>query len=88
MTEGSAIRRIGYLRWLRNISVALGNAPYEDKIIIALTEKTGLADWLDEHILWAVARQYAKRDESRIEIQTSQQKRLIRAISKGLPRDA
>ncbi len=88
VTEGSAIRRIGYLRWLRNISVALGNAPYEDKIIIALTEKTGLADWLDEHILWAVARQYAKRDESRIEIQTSQQKRLIRAISKGLPRDA
>jgi epoxyqueuosine reductase len=25
-TEGSAIRRIGYLRWLRNVSVAAGNA--------------------------------------------------------------
>lgn len=88
ITEGSAIRRIGYLRWLRNISVALGNAPYEDNIVIALTAKKGLADWLDEHIDWAVACQYVKRDESGIEIQTSQQKRLIRAISKGLPRDA
>nr|VXZ89547.1 Epoxyqueuosine reductase [Klebsiella pneumoniae] len=28
MTEGSAIRRIGHLRWLRNIAVALGNAPW------------------------------------------------------------
>lgn len=27
VTEGSAIRRIGHLRWLRNIAVALGNAP-------------------------------------------------------------
>ena len=26
-TEGSAIRRIGYERWLRNLAVALGNAP-------------------------------------------------------------
>jgi epoxyqueuosine reductase len=25
-TEGSAIRRIGYLRWLRNVAVAAGNA--------------------------------------------------------------
>lgn len=27
ITEGSAIRRIGHQRWLRNIAVALGNAP-------------------------------------------------------------
>jgi len=26
-TAGSAIRRIGYVRWLRNIAIALGNAP-------------------------------------------------------------
>ena len=26
-TEGSAIRRIGYESWLRNVAVALGNAP-------------------------------------------------------------
>ena len=36
ITEGSPIRRIGYLRWLRNISVALGNAPYQDKIVTGL----------------------------------------------------
>ena len=30
-TEGSAIRRIGYERWLRNIAVALGNAPATDE---------------------------------------------------------
>ena len=27
-TEGSAIRRVGYERWLRNVAVALGNAPH------------------------------------------------------------
>ena len=35
-TEGSAIRRIGYERWLRNIAVALGNAPPTPKSIAAL----------------------------------------------------
>ena len=41
ITEGSAIRRIGHLRWLRNIAVALGNAPYEDGIVLALRTRTG-----------------------------------------------
>ena len=42
ITEGSAIRRIGHLRWLRNIAVALGNAPYEDGIVLALrTRRAG-----------------------------------------------
>src|SRR5690606_6510447 len=35
-TEGSAIRRIGYARWLRNLAVGLGNAPYSDAIVQAL----------------------------------------------------
>jgi epoxyqueuosine reductase len=35
-TEGSAIRRIGYERWLRNIAVALGNAPSSAGNIAAL----------------------------------------------------
>jgi epoxyqueuosine reductase len=26
MTEGSAIRRIGHVRWLRNLAIAVGNA--------------------------------------------------------------
>ena len=34
--EGSAIRRIGYERWLRNIAVALGNAPADPAIVAAL----------------------------------------------------
>ncbi|MDC9593956.1 tRNA epoxyqueuosine(34) reductase QueG [Xenorhabdus sp. IM139775] len=88
ITEGSAIRRIGYLRWLRNISVALGNAPYQDDIVLALEKRIGLGDVLDEHIHWAIAQQMVRRNANAIEVQTSQQKRLIRAITKGLPRDA
>lgn len=88
VTEGSAIRRIGYLKWLRNISVALGNAPYQDAIVSALQARSGMGEMLDEHIQWAVQQQLNRRKENQVTIQTSQQKRLVRAISKGLPRDA
>lgn len=91
VTEGSAIRRIGYLRWLRNISIALGNAPYVPQIIPLLSSRLGLSEMLDEHLHWAIARQQEKRLANKIDIQdaqTSQQKRLIRVIEKGLPRDA
>ena len=57
-TEGSAIRRIGHQRWLRNIAVALGNAPASALIIDTL--KTRLDDDSDivrEHVRWALARQ-------------------------------
>ena len=53
-TEGSAIRRIGYRRWLRNIAVALGNAPRSDAIIRALNSRRGLDAMVDEHIAWAL----------------------------------
>jgi epoxyqueuosine reductase len=53
-TEGSAIRRIGYLRWLRNIAVALGNAPRSDAIVRALNSRRGLDTMVDEHIEWAL----------------------------------
>lgn len=88
VTEGSAIRRIGYIKWLRNISVALGNAPYQDSIVIALQEKLGMNEMLDEHFHWSIAQQLTRREEHTVTIQTSQQKRLVRAITKGLPRDA
>ncbi|PHM59758.1 tRNA epoxyqueuosine(34) reductase QueG [Xenorhabdus sp. KK7.4] len=88
ITEGSAIRRIGYLRWLRNISVALGNAPYRDEIVLVLEKRIGLSEVLDEHIHWAIDQQLSRRSIDAINVQTSQQKRLIRAITKGLPRDA
>lgn len=58
-TEGSAIRRIGYQSWLRNIAVALGNAPTSGKVIQVLeTKKAKLIeagyDMVIEHIDWAL----------------------------------
>ena len=56
-TEGSAIRRIGYHRWLRNIAVALGNAPASEKIILALEQKKQAFndnEMVVEHINWAL----------------------------------
>ncbi|AWK44630.1 tRNA epoxyqueuosine(34) reductase QueG [Photorhabdus laumondii subsp. laumondii] len=88
ITEGSAIRRIGYLRWLRNIIVALGNAPYQYDIILTLQQRLGLNTMLDEHIHWAIEQQIIRRKTNTVSVQTAQQKRLIRAITKGLPRDA
>src|SRR6266849_6158511 len=35
--RGSAIRRIGYERWLRNLAVGLGNAPSSPEVIAALS---------------------------------------------------
>ncbi|MGH8670517.1 MAG: tRNA epoxyqueuosine(34) reductase QueG, partial [Burkholderiales bacterium] len=34
--QGSAIRRIGYARWLRNLAVGLGNAPRSPQVIAGL----------------------------------------------------
>jgi epoxyqueuosine reductase len=57
-TEGSAIRRIGYERWLRNIAVALGNAPKSDIIIETLKAKlTSSSALVQEHVRWALAQQ-------------------------------
>jgi epoxyqueuosine reductase len=54
-TEGSAIRRISFEQWQRNLAVALGNAPTSKLVIEALT--TRLADTtplVAEHIHWAI----------------------------------
>lgn len=88
LTEGSAIRRIGHLRWLRNITVALGNAPYQESIVLALAAKKGHSDLLDEHIEWAQTQQQQRRELSAVHVQPAKQLRLIRAVAKGLPRDA
>ena len=54
-TEGSTIRRIGYECWLRNIAVALGNAPQSQEIINALKEKqNNSSELVREHVLWAL----------------------------------
>jgi epoxyqueuosine reductase len=53
-TEGSAIRRIGYKQWLRNIAVALGNAESSTKVIDTLNSRINIADELvSEHVKWA-----------------------------------
>lgn len=55
-TEGSAIKRIGYECWLRNIAVALGNAPTTPDIVHALEQQKNHASLLvREHVLWAIA---------------------------------
>lgn len=57
-TEGSAIRRIGHQRWLRNIAVALGNAPASALLIDALTSMLNHdSEMVREHVRWALARQ-------------------------------
>lgn len=84
--EGSAIRRIGYLQWLRNLSIAMGNAPYKTEIVDALQSRTGLSETLDVHIQWALQQQLSQIPSQAAPEQ--KQKRLIRIIQKGLPRDA
>jgi len=59
-TEGSAIRRIGHERWLRNIAVALGNAPPSAQICQALQVRTTHpSEVVREHVAWALERQSA-----------------------------
>lgn len=54
-TEGSAIRRIGHQRWLRNIAVALGNGIPDDASIAALREKAAHeSELVREHCAWAL----------------------------------
>lgn len=93
-TEGSAIRRIGHKRWLRNIAVALGNAPANPAIIAALkarNDSEDIDDIVREHIQWALKAQQLRLTDSEA---TAQQKarrktdRIVRIIEKGLPRDA
>ena len=54
---GSAIRRIGYERWLRNLAVGLGNAPTTPRVLAALGARTAHASPLvREHVAWALER--------------------------------
>lgn len=64
-TEGSPIRRTGYIGLLRNVAIALGNSmdgrvadiistEQARHTINALQSKLGMNDMLDEHIRWAI----------------------------------
>ncbi len=56
-TQGSAIRRIGYERWQRNLAIALGNGPKNPAVIEALEQANQTASALvSEHLRWALDR--------------------------------
>ncbi len=56
-TAGSALRRLGWERWLRNIAVALGNAPAAPAVLDALRARADHPSALvREHVAWARAR--------------------------------
>ena len=55
--EGSAIRRIGHERFIRNVAVALGNAPTGDAVVTALrARRNDPSPIIREHVGWALAR--------------------------------
>ncbi len=61
-TEGSAIRRIGFERWLRNIAVALGNADSTPAVIAALhTRRNDESPLVAEHVQWAIEQHIEKK---------------------------
>lgn len=56
-TEGSAIRRSGYERWLRNIAIAIGNGPATPEAIAALNAHANDAnETIRDAVEWALAR--------------------------------
>ncbi len=65
-TEGSPIRRAGYECWLRNIAVALGNAPSTTKIVNALTQRaTHPSAIVREHVQWALQQHAGHHSQSK-----------------------
>jgi epoxyqueuosine reductase len=65
-TQGSAIRRIGHERWLRNIAIALGNCKTEpaEHLTRALnTHVNHSSEMVREHVLWALEQQAQRGSE-------------------------
>jgi epoxyqueuosine reductase len=61
-TAGSALRRPGYEGWLRNIAVALGNAPASESILRALKSRANHGSAIvREHVEWALKQQREKK---------------------------
>ncbi len=60
---GSAIYRIGFEQWLRNIAVGLGNAPKSAEVVAALQARAEYpSELVREHVAWALARQAMAND--------------------------
>ena len=65
-TEGSAIRRIGHIAWLRNLAVALGNGPFSTTAVGALRSRLDHPSALvREHVAWALDRQDRRHNRSK-----------------------
>jgi epoxyqueuosine reductase len=65
-TEGSAIRRIGFERWLRNLAIGLGNAePTRDNIAALESRQAYPSAMVQEHIQWALNRLHSPRKRQR-----------------------
>ncbi len=65
-TEGSAIRRIGYERWLRNLAVGLGNASKSAATVAVLESRRDFPSaMVQEHINWAITQQKSYRKSRR-----------------------
>ena len=89
-TEGSAIRRIGYERWLRNVAVALGNAPTTPEVIAALRSRaaTIASELVREHVAWAL-QQHARATRSELRCGPDEHpgpRHCRLSISRALPR--
>jgi epoxyqueuosine reductase len=78
-TEGSAIRRIGYERWLRNIAVALGNAPTSTETMSALqSRREDPSPLVREHVEWAL-QEHARRASAGTDLDVVDEPRLAEA---------
>lgn len=66
-TEGSAIRRIGYERWLRNIAVALGNAKTTPELVAQLRARQDSdSPMVAEHVAWALAQHETTTEQQHV----------------------
>lgn len=64
-TEGMAIRRAGHTSWLRNVAVALGNAPRSSEVVDALQARAEHPSAIvREHVAWALRQQAEKRADA------------------------
>lgn len=65
-TEGSAIRRVGYERWLRNLAIGLGNAEPSAEVSQALEQRLDFpSTMVQEHIAWALQQQRRTKRRAR-----------------------
>ena len=64
-TQGSPIARPGYTGFIRNVAIALGNAPFNQEIVNALEQRlTDNNPIIQEHVKWALDQQVKKIAES------------------------